>query len=167
MEKKQPVAIRLDRNPYIPFQRTIFATQFNLRIDSIDLGLIEVVFSFGFGAQANFSVTFDDLFVRDNHQMFVKYLAGLSVDPDDRSMNPKLPPVAENFYANIFQLSYSGIRAETWFGHGLIHDTANARREGKRDEDNIVYVEPVLAVYSSLGLQKKLISEIFRLLRVK
>lgn len=167
--ERKPFQIRLERNLQIPFRRVFVAKQFALREDSIFSHAVEIVFAPAFGNLPSINLVFDSFIVQQNHQGFIPYLAGLEDDGDEDAQNQKLPSGVEYFHANHFQLGRSAHRAETLFAISFIHDTVEAARvqeKGKGDVERVP-TEPVLAIYSTVGFQKKLISELFRVFNLQ
>jgi hypothetical protein len=170
MAEKKEFMVRLERNASIPVRHAIFVKQFTIREDSADEGLVEILLMPALGVLATHCLVFDHFILSQNHRAFVRYLAGITADADDAAENKKLPSAAAEryFFSNTFQLSFSGVRAETLFGLTFVHDSAMAKRQAAASSTEVpVLVDPILAVYSSLGFQKKLISELFRVFNLK
>lgn len=144
----------------------IVADQFSLETENLKNGYLEIIFSSSMKADGQ-SVVFDATLLKGNSAGYISYLAKLNAEPDENAQVGKLPAYSDRkVTANMLQASHMGQRAETIFGLSMLHDVAliTTRGLGSATSNNVVY-DTVLIVNSTLGLQKRLLSEIFSKLK--
>jgi hypothetical protein len=167
MSEKKPILISVEKNPHQLVREAFFASSFNIRTDWISEWLVEILFLPGVGSLSVFNLVLDLSPARENSARFTKYVSELTGPVDENAVSEKIPYVRQSAYANIFQCSSAGQRSETLFGLHSIHDIANVRHKAQSGSVNLISFDPILAVYGSIGFQKKLISEILKLISIK
>lgn len=161
MSEKKAMAAIVERNPNLSICHAFYAGGFSLRRQTVDK-MMEILFQPALGNLPPSCVVFDPLPLHENKASYEKYLGQLPGEPNDKSVSDIIPYTSQTAYANFLKCSFSQSRAETLFGLVTINDVANLRQKDSAREDFKILYQPTLLVYSTLGFQKKLISELLR-----
>jgi hypothetical protein len=158
---KKTVSVSIERKKAVA-PRVVLARQFSLRTERKD-GLVEILIETDNKAAQPERIILDGCFLSQNQQSLAQYAASLPGDPDDSVVNTDIAFSAHSSYANIIEVGRLGPRAETCFSIVSLHDWGTAVRDAKPSDELSLESSPVLAVYSDVGFQKKLLSEILRI----
>jgi hypothetical protein len=165
MGEKKTIQFSSERNPQVPVPAAFYASAFSIRTEMLSSLLLEILFQPGVGSIPVVNLVLDVGQIKDNTQSFVRYLAELPGTPSDDALNDKIPYINQTAYSNIFNCGATSHRSETLFGLMSIHQSARMRRKASSTDVQELFYDPVLAVYGSIGFQKKLISEILRIIK--
>lgn len=155
----------MERNPSLPTQWAFFASSFRIitEVEDLQIGLLEILFK-PKGPFPVLCVSLDLSALAQNKENYVKYVADLKGEADDSVINEKIPYSTHGCYSNMLQCSVSLGRTETIFGLAAIHDIASMKRKAEQGKSYSVQFQSPAMIYGTLGFQKKLISEILRLI---
>jgi hypothetical protein len=158
---KKTLTIAVNRNKMV-LPKVVLARSFFIRSERVKDGLIEILFETDNKAAPPERVVFDGCFLKDTDSI-ARYTAALPGDPDDTIVNTDIAFSTGSHFTNILQVGHVGSRAETCFSILSLNEWGTAIREGAPTGEEIsLEAAPVLAVYSNVGFQKKLLSEILR-----
>lgn len=158
---KKTVTVSVVRNKAV-LPKVVLARSFLVRSERFKEGLIEILFETDNKAAAPERVVLDGCFLK-NSESIAQYTAGLPGDPDDASINTDIAFSASSHFTNILQVGHVGTRAETCFSILSLNEWGNAVKLSPQNGEISLDAAPVLAVYSSVGFQKKLLSEVLRI----
>jgi hypothetical protein len=158
LSKKVGILIKRERTPE---SRVIATTGFKLRFDKVT-GLLDVFLEVA-GGQRGERVVLDPTILLSNLDSFKKYSASLVSEQDDAAQKEDILVSEHSLFANIVHFSNLGVRAETVFGVFSFHDWVEASRSDGGQKQQISSFDS-LAVFSSSGVQKKLLLEMMMLL---
>jgi hypothetical protein len=125
-------------------------------------GIVELLFQESSKLTRSLRIVFDGHFLRQNSKVYTDFLAKLDAEPSDTALDEQVPYASDSVFSNFIELSRSGQRTETTFGLLNLHDVGEIGTRKELEQNAPVFVEflPVVTIYSDLGFQLKLVTEL-------